>query len=395
MPKAKVKAKTPEVAGPFDSKQVALLDHDHELPIARFSPCGKFLFAGSYDSNLYRWDIPPAHEAAPAGLAVEEAAHAIDKKVAISAHKAWVQGIVFHPDCKQMFTADSWGNICAWDYAAAEPKPKWTRPQGHSRWMRSLAISPDGALLATCGADRIIKLWSTADGSPKWESPVQPHDLFSVQFHPKGDLVVGDLFGSVDQWDLSAKKIVRSFDAHILYLRPTVNGGPDINDVGGVRTLSFSPDGKTLACGGAQPLSSGFFTAKPAIVLIDWDSGKQSQILQWEGAAPEDGITLDVIWHPDGFVIGGASGQAGKGALYCWKPGAKAPAYLDKKIVNCRSLSMHPDGRRLAVAQVQPNAGAGGNGRHLKQDAEYFGFLAKIRIFEGAKSEPAKDELKA
>ena len=370
------------MAGPFDSKQVATLDHDHELVFMRFSPCGKFLFGGSYDSNVYRWELTSGESAV--GELSDGKAPEVKAKVTLAGHKGWVQGIVFHPDKKRMFTGDSWGNLCCWNYADAAPKPTWTRTEGHSRWMRSLAISADGALLATCGADRIVKLWSTADGSLKWESPVQPHDLHSVQFHPKGDLVVGDLMGNVTQWDLATKKPVRQLDAKFLYLKPTVNGVPDPNDVGGVRVLTFDRDGKHLACVGAEPTSSGFFTAKPTIVLIDWESGK-GETLQWEGADPQDGIALDAVWHPDGYVIAGSSGQAGNGALYCWKPGEKAPSYLDKKMFNCRSLTLHPEGKKLAVAQVGPAGGRGGNGRHAANSDENisdtfprYGFL-KVR----------------
>jgi hypothetical protein len=373
--------KAPEVAGPFDSRQMAMLNHDHELVIARYSPCGKFLFAGSYDSNIYRWQLRSA-EAANNGTSSEQSAGT--NKTTVAGHKAWVQGIEFHPDKKRMFTGDSWGTLICWDYASAEPKPAWTRDEGHTRWMRSMAISPDGQLLATCGADRIVKLWSTSDGSPKWESPAQEYDLHSVQFHPTGDLVVGDLRGNITQWDLSAKKVARKLDAHVLYLKPTFNGVPDINDVGGVRRMSFDREGKFLACCGAQPVSSGFFTSKPTIVLIDWASGT-SQTLQWDGVDPADGITLDVIWHPDGYLIACSSGQAGHGALYCWKPGTKVPSYLDKKMFNCRSLAGSADGKMLAVAQVHQQAGRAGNGRHAAQSNEYLGFAGSIRIFESVK----------
>src|SRR5258708_6780849 len=138
MPNKKNQRQAPVVNGPFDSKQVAMLEHDHELVIARYSPCGKFLFAGSYDSNVYRWEITGGE--APAGELSDGKPPSM-KKDSLSGHKAWIQGIVFHPDKKRMFTGDSWGNLICWDYAEAAPKPKWTRAEGHSRWMRNMAIS--------------------------------------------------------------------------------------------------------------------------------------------------------------------------------------------------------------------------------------------------------------
>ena len=193
---AKAKAKTPETAGPLDTKQVALLEHDRELFAARFSPDGKFLFAGSYDGNVYRWDV------------------ATNTKVSFTGHHGWIQGLVFHPDGKRMFTADSWGGISCWNYADVAPKPLWTRENTHPNWMHALALSGDAKLLATCGSDCILRVWSADDGSPKWESPVQPHDLHSVQFHPKeAALLVGDLFGNITHWDPNSHTPGRKLDA--------------------------------------------------------------------------------------------------------------------------------------------------------------------------------------
>src|SRR3954452_6681843 len=102
--------KAPASQGPLNTKQVAVIEHDVELVFTRFSPCGKFLFGGSYDSNVYRWD-------APAG----------ENKLAFAGHHGWIQGLAFHPDGKKMFTSDSWGGISCWNYADKTPKPLWTR----------------------------------------------------------------------------------------------------------------------------------------------------------------------------------------------------------------------------------------------------------------------------
>ena len=54
---ADVKEKPSPLAGIFKLKEAKRFEHDRELVAARFSPCGKFLFAGSYDGHLYRWDV--------------------------------------------------------------------------------------------------------------------------------------------------------------------------------------------------------------------------------------------------------------------------------------------------------------------------------------------------
>ena len=355
----------PAAAGP---KEVKVLEHDRELVAARFSPCGKFLFAGSYDGNVYRWDVEGWN------------------KTTLSAHSGWLQGLAFHPDGRRMFTGDSWGGVCCWDYADEAPKPKWVRNECHSRWMRSLAVSPDGSLLATCGADRVVRLWSADDGAPVWESPRQEEDLLVAQFHPAGkSLAVGDLKGRVTDWDLASRKPARQLDAGVLYLRPIVSGVPEINDVGGVRCLAFDASGKALACAGSQPATSGFFTGKPTVVLLGWESGERTQLLQWENADPSEGIALDAAWHPDGSLMAATSGQPGKGAVYFWRPGEKAPHYLDKKFSHSRSVSLDANGRRLAVARVTVKPGeVAGNGRKTGKDGAYLGLISRVHILEAA-----------
>jgi len=355
-------------AGPLDTKQVTVLEHNRELFPGRFSPDGKFIFAGSYDGNIYRWEVGAEF-----------------KKVALTGHHGWIQGLAFHPDGKRLFTGDSWGGICCWNYADAEPKPLWTRENGHPNWMRCLALSSDGKLLATCGADFVFRVWSAEDGSLKWESPVQETDLHTVIFHPKdGALLVGDLRGNVTQWDIQSHKMVRKLDAKILYARPMQrNNTPDINEVGGVRCMAFSPDSKTLACCGCQPTSSGFFTGKPAVVLIDWETGKTTHVLQGDGDIGE-GMTHDVIWHPDGYLMATCCGQAGKGAIYFWKPAEKSPFYVNKNLNSGRGMSVSVDVDALRIAFTQTNS-SGGNGRAVTKDGEYIGGIGRIHVFEATK----------
>ena len=53
------------------------------------------------------------------------------------------------------------------------------------------------------------------------------------------------------------------------------------------------------------------------------------------------------------------------------------PFFETKKMPNCHSLSLHPDGKRLAV--VATNGGSNGNGRNLK-DGKYPGNWSPIFV---------------
>lgn len=346
--------------------EVKLLSHDRELVAARFSPCGRFVFAGSYDGTICRWETTTW------------------QKMQLIGHRGWVQGLVFHPDGRRMFTLDSWGNLIAWPYGDDMPPPLWTVEEGHSKWTRSLAISGDGSLLATCGADRIVRIWSTDDGTLVRELPGWSDDLLCVQWHLKEPaLLVGDLKGVVTHVDTRTFATVRQLDAKLLYLRPQLRGTPEINDVGGVRCMSFSADGATLAVSGSEPKTSGFFTGKPTVLLFDWQTGERRQTMQLENADPADGLALDAAFMADGTLMAACSGQPGKGALWLWKPGEKAPAHLDAKLSHSRSVSYHADAKLVALAQVFVKSGNGsGNGRRTSKRGEYIGLLGQVRILQ-------------
>ena len=56
----------------------------------------------------------------------------------------------------------------------------------------------------------------------------------------------------------------------------------------------------------------------------------------------------------------------------------KTPFFELKKIVNCQSLSLRPDGKQLAL--VGTNANSNGNGRSLK-DGKYPGNQSPIQLY--------------
>ena len=54
----------------------------------------------------------------------------------------------------------------------------------HAGWIRAVAVSPDGKLIASVGNDRLVKLWSLADGSPVRELRGHESQVYNVAFHP-------------------------------------------------------------------------------------------------------------------------------------------------------------------------------------------------------------------
>ena len=74
-----------------------------------------------------------------------------------------------------------------------------------------------------------------------------------------------------------------------------------------------------------------------------------------------------------------ASGSPGRGAFWYWKAGDAAPIWVDRSQLHCRSVALHPDGKRLAM--IRYGAG-GGNGKKLDKEGKYAGNPCTLKVFE-------------
>jgi WD40 repeat protein len=192
----------------------------------------------------------------------------------------------------------------------------------------------------------MVRLWSFTDGQLLAELPGHERLVYRLIFDPSGRfLVSGDLRGVVIQWDLKTCKEARRIDAGKLHF---YNQNAQMIDYGGVRDLSFSPDGKFLACSGVVDASNPFgAVSTPVVFLVDWDRGRESVLHR----PKEDlkGVAWGVRFHPQGFAIAVSGGTSG-GFLWFWRPG-QAHEFFKFALPNTgRGLDLHPDGLHLATA---------------------------------------------
>ena len=339
------------------------ISYERQLCQGRYSPCGRFLFASSYDATIQRWDVTGE---TPQPLS------------ALTGHHGWVQCLEFAGD--QLLTADSWGKLICRPYADADPNPVWEIPDAHDGWIRALAVSPDGKQAATGGNDSAVKLRSIAEGKVLGELE-HPDRVFSIAYHPDGgSLATGDLKGIIRHWDLAGRSVKRTLDAGLLYQLSR------IQDCGGARMLSFDEAGRYLACAGQKSPEGGFATGTPCVLIFDWSTGKLVREMPMGGK--QDGFAYDARFHPAGFVMCVSCAFPGKGHIWFWRPEDDKPFYSSNKIPNGKSVSLHPKRDRIAITvSLSPN----GNGRNLK-DGEYLGGTGKIHFadFPAAKEPAAK-----
>ena len=300
--------------------------HARPLTACRFDPSGKYVFTGAEDNFVTRWDLSTG------------------SPTSLTGHDRWVRAFAFSQSGDTVYTGGYDGRILSWAAATEKPEPI-LRFDAHQGWVRALAMGPDGTRLASCGNDKLVKLWDVKDGKLFLELRGHESHVYNLAFHPTdGSLVSCDLKGNVKQWDLTASKASRDLSAAALYKYDTQFRA----DVGGARSLAFSRDGKQLALGGITNVSNAFAgVGNPAVMLLDWETGKL--VVQYEGKEKINGVAWGVRQHPNGFWIG-LSGGGGGGWLYFWRDAAPAEFAKFKLPDSGRDFDLHPDGIRVAVA---------------------------------------------
>jgi WD40 repeat protein len=329
---------------------------DRQLFSARFSPCGQFLASGAMDRAVMRWRV---------------ADNDLLPLPPLAGSNGWVQSIAFHPAEKLLFVSDSWGRLACTPVEGDAPAVKWEQTAAHDGTIRRIAVSSDGKLLATCSADRFVRVWNAADGSPaaKFE---HTSDVFSLTFTPdNSQIIFGDMFGKVFALDFAAGKTVREFDGGLFYKLSR------LQDVAGLRVLTFIDNGRTLVAAGCQPEGGGFLEGAPLLLQFDFNTGQRISETRF-GA--KDGFIHDLTLHPQGYFIAVTSGQPGSGKIIFLRPQEKEPFFTHSDIPNLHAVALHPDGCRFVVTST--NRESNGNGRQLTKDGQYPANSSPLHLFE-------------
>ncbi|MBM80072.1 MAG: hypothetical protein CMJ78_05695 [Planctomycetaceae bacterium] len=357
---------------PTKIKKVSEFAHDCPLTTCRVESSGHYAFAGAEDSNVYRWDLESG------------------EKVALIGHESWIRHLEISADGKWLFTSGWDGQLGIWEVAGQatpidrpkveeaktdekakkeDKKKEEKKPErllneppedaaatlaptrmivAHDGWVRACRMSPDGKTFATCGNDKLIKIWDRESLEVIATYAGHERHVWHVAFHPAGkELVSFDLMGVVKVWDLESGKEVRTIDGGIMQ-------GYDNKfaaDMGGAREIQFNSDGELFACSGITNVRNAFAGVQTAVVgLFDYKAGKHLRLLGDKGGDFQ-GICWGVRFHPEGYIIGSAASRGSSGVIWFWKPDNEKPFHTFKTPGGVRGMDMLADNRRLVTAE--------------------------------------------
>jgi WD40 repeat protein len=111
----------------------------------------------------------------------------------------------FSPDGSQLaFSADH--DLLRWDLGT-DVLTRSAPVSAHGGSLNDLAYRPDGALLASCGWDRLVKLWNPTSGKLLADLSSHLHEVNSLAFSRDGrTLLTADAGGVLKVWSVAARE---------------------------------------------------------------------------------------------------------------------------------------------------------------------------------------------
>ena len=236
--------------------------------------------------------------------------------------KGWIKAIAYSPDSTRLAVASSIG---IWIYETHTYKELALFTE-HTGSVEGLTYSPDGDTIATGSED--VRLWDAATGKHKSTLTGHADRIESVVYSPDGKTIaakvghhlpIGGNFirYSVHLWDAATEKYITTLTENLH----------------GVYSVAFSPDGKTIA------------------------TGTYGKVLLWDAVTGEHKTTLtghthgieSISYSPDGKTIATSSGIFGE-EVHLWN--ATTGQHNDTLTERGDSVMYSPDGKIIAIVSL-------------------------------------------
>lgn len=292
--------------------------HENNIYTIAYSPDGRRLATGSEDGTARVWDVATGRRLAilrGGGRNILRVAFVPNPRpTGMGSESNHVSGSKQDSGGGDLLaTTGADGLVRIWDLRTELEVQRFA---GHTKQIHDLAFSPDGRLLATASDDQTVRLWDPLTGRLIRTMTGYSREVSTVAFSPDGRwLATGGWEAPVLIRSVETGEIVRSLVGHTAQ----------------VWSVQFSPDGRSLASAGQD--------AK----IIIWDplTGVQKRVLS--GHFNE---IFSVAFAPDGRRIASASNDR---TVRLWDPETGQEMFKFQDHSNqVYAVAFAPDGQALA-----------------------------------------------
>ncbi|KAF9625587.1 hypothetical protein IFM89_024360 [Coptis chinensis] len=243
-----------------------LTGHSHFIQDVVLSSDSQFALSGSWDSELRLWDLntgATTRRFVGHTKDVLAVAFSVDNRQIVSAsrdksiklwntlgeckytiqeadgHSNWVSSVKFSPFMENpTIVSASWDRtVKVWNLSNCKLKSTLA---GHTGYLNTVAVSPDGSLCASGGKDGVTLLWDLAEGKRLY-SLNAGGIIYALCFSPNRYWLCAGTEDGIKIWDLESKSIVQD-----LRPEPPAQGKKAMLYC---TSLNWSSDGSTLFSG--------------------------------------------------------------------------------------------------------------------------------------------------
>jgi WD40 repeat protein len=239
----------------------------------------------------------------------------------LEGHTGIVNMAAFSPDGDTLASVGEEGSVLLWNWRTGQQRKTL---EGHTAGVLHVTWSPDGKTLATSSRDKTVILWDVVKGEKRATLDEHTGAVSASLFSADGKMLATASDDTLVLVRDPTGKVLRKLEGH---KQPAI-------------ALAYSPDGKTLVSGGGD---WGNTAKSGEVIAWDLETGKQ----RWSAAGDFGGI-WSVAFAPDSKTLAGACLD---GTVLLWEAGSgKSLAVLQGHTDRVIWLAYTPSGRTLASA---------------------------------------------
>ena len=194
----------------------------------KFSADNRFIAAATARGQIKLWDLQSGAQF-----------------MTLQGHTNWVRSIAITPDCQRIISAGDDRDIRVWNVQLGECIRVM---KGHIGRIRALSLSPDSRSVASVGIDKadsdaiaqssnsaVIKIWDIESGTCTQTIKAHTDWIMAVGYSSSGDkIATGCRDSTMKLWNVSTGELIQQYDYH----------------TDRINTVAFSPDDQLLVSGG-------------------------------------------------------------------------------------------------------------------------------------------------